>query len=168
METLDNIELLNDTFGLDWEDDEPAKKALSPQKGTTKLCMVQPKQANPWDPRLILDLAIGVDQIHDILPRYNLTEEEFNKLSEVPHFRQELALAMRDTRENGITFARKAKVQAESYLEVLDNLVYSDFTPANVRLEAIRSTVLWGGLVPKDDKNGNSTNANQINISINF
>ena len=127
----------------------------------------QPKSTNLYDPRMILDLAIAVDDITVILPRYGLTEAEFNLLSETPVFRRELAMAMREARENGLPFANKAKYQAESYLEVLDELVYSAETPASVRLEAIRSTVKWARLEQPTGAEAQG-NAPQINVNINF
>ena len=125
------------------------------------------KSTNQWDPRMILDLAIAVDDITVILPRYGLTEAEFNILSETPVFRRELAMAMREARENGLPFANKAKYQAESYLEVLDELVYSAETPASVRLEAIRSTVKWARLEQPTGAEAQG-NAPQISVQINF
>ena len=146
----------------DWEllDGQVSPPVVFRQQG-------QPKSTNLYDPRMILDLAIAVDDITVILPRYGLTEAEFNLLSETPVFRRELAMAMREARENGLPFANKAKYQAESYLEVLDELVYSAETPASVRLEAIRSTVKWARLeVEKGAEAG--SNAPQINVNINF
>ncbi len=128
---------------------------------------VIPESTNKWDPRLILDLAIGIDGLEDILLRYDLSEDEFNILSGTQSFRRELALTIRDVRENGVPFAQKAKVQAESYLMVLDELIHSPTTPANVRLEAIRSTVKWGKLEPKEAKD-DGMNATQINVNISF
>ena len=127
----------------------------------------QPKSTNLYDPRMILDLAIAVDDITVILPRYGLSDAEFNILSETPVFRRELAMAMREARENGLPFANKAKFQAESYLEVLDELVYSAETPASVRLEAIRSTVKWARLEQPTGAEAQG-NAPQINVNINF
>ena len=123
---------------------------------------------NQWDPRLILDLAVGVEGMEDILSRYSLTLDEYYALSSTPAFRRELALAVRDVRENGVTFAAKARVQAELYLEVLENIVYDTSTPASTRLEAIRSAVKWGRLEPKDDKAGDSGPTTQVNVQINF
>jgi len=128
----------------------------------------RPAPTNKWDPRFIMDLALGLDELDTILTRYGLTEQEFDTLSKVPAFRRELALTIRDARENGVTFAGKARTQAEGYLEVLDALVYDAGTPASTRLEAIRSTVKWAKLEPKDDKNDGNQNNSQINISINF
>lgn len=123
---------------------------------------------NQWDPRLVLDLAIGVDGLQEILTRYGLSTDEFDVLSRTPVFRRELALAIKDAHENGLPFAHKARVQAESYLEVLDQLVYSEAVPASTRLEAIRSTVKWGRLEPDTKGDNAQTNAQQINININF
>jgi len=127
----------------------------------------RPPSTNKWDPRFIMDLALGLDELDTILTRYGLTEQEFDTLSKVPAFRRELALTIRDARENGVTFAGKARTQAEGYLEVLDALVYDPGVPASTRLEAIRSTVKWARLevAPGEKDTGN---APAINIQINF
>jgi len=125
--------------------------------------------ANAWDPRMVLDLAIGVDGLEEILDRYGLSMEAFELLSNVPTFRRDLAMTMRDVRENGVPFAAKAKVLAESYLTDIDEMIQDEKTPASTRLNAIQSVVRWGRLEPTKDASGESnTNANQINISINF
>ena len=123
---------------------------------------------NRWDPRLILDLALGVEDLDTVLPRYNLTPDDYETLAHSPIFRRELALTIRDVRENGLPFKAKARVQAEAYLEVLDELVYSDGTPASTRLEAIKSTVAWGGLIPKESKEETGATGSTINVQINF
>jgi len=130
---------------------------------------VPAKTVNPWDPRLILDLAVAVDDLDDILLRYGLSRPDYNALTTAPLFRRELAMMMRDVRENGASFSAKARIQAESYLPILDDLVYSDITPANVRLEAVRSTVRWGRLdAPKNVEQEEGAKQPMINISINF
>lgn len=127
------------------------------------------RTSQPWDPRLVLDLAVGVDDLPTILTRYRLTTAEFDRLQEVNAFRRELAVAMRDVREQGVQFRQKAKVQADAYLMVLDSMVHDPATPPSTRLEAIKSVVRWGDLEPKDKdaKNQPGQNSN-INIQINF
>lgn len=122
--------------------------------------------ANRWDPRLILDLALAIEPLEEILPRYELSIDEFDLLAKTPVFRKELALMIREVREEGLSFSRKAQFQAESYLEVLDSMVYSELTPANIRLEAIRSTVKWGNLEKSDKEDGIA--GGTINVQINF
>ena len=168
------------SFGLDdvvqdnWLDDlltETKAKNAKSKKSKNLPTPLVPAPVPPtcqWDPRLVLDLAIAVDDLSVILARYDLSEAEFNLLSDTPVFRRELALAMRDARENGVGFQVKAKIQAESYLSVLDSLVYDSNTPASVRLECIRSAVQWGALLPKEAKADSTQNATQINVNISF
>jgi len=129
---------------------------------------IKREAVNRWDPRLVLDLALGVEDLDTVLPRYNLTFDDYETLAHSPIFRRELALTIRDVRENGLPFKAKARVQAEAYLEVLDDLVYSDGTPASTRLEAIKSTVAWGGLIPKESKEETGATGSTINVQINF
>lgn len=145
------------------QDDVPLQAFQLPAK--TK--QHPPETTNPWDPRLIMDLALSIETLEDILPRYGLTTKEYNILSRKPAFKRELGMAIRDVNENGLTFKKKAMIQAESYLEVLDELVYDATTPSNVRLESIKSAVTWAGLLPKEEKQ-DTTNATQVNVNISF
>lgn len=155
----------NADFALDL--DLPDTLQPSDDTAQTLPAFPTPKQINAWDPRLILDLAIAVDDLETILTRYQLTRPAYDRLTTTQAFRRELALTIREIRENGASFRQKAKIQAESYLEVLDDMVYSETTPASVRLDAIKSTVAWGDLVPKEAK-GEAVNAQQINVNISF
>jgi len=156
---------LADLLSGDYDEPQPSPVTLAGHSAP-----LHPKReaVNRWDPRLILDLALGVEDLDTVLPRYNLTFDDYETLAHSPIFRRELALTIRDVRENGLPFKAKARVQAEAYLEVLDELVYSDGTPASTRLEAIKSTVAWGGLIPKESKEENAGNATNINVQINF
>jgi hypothetical protein len=106
-----------------------------------------------------------VDALPEILARYEMADPDFYRLSELPLFRRELALAIREVRAEGVSFAAKAKVQAEEYLVVLDGMVHDRETPASTRLEAIKSAVKWGRLEPKEDK-VDTTNATQVVVNI--
>ena len=122
---------------------------------------------NPWPPKLVIDLALGLDHLDDILAAHGLTRPQYDRLTEIPTFRRELASTMRDLRENGVPFARKAAIQAESYLVNLDEMVHDLDVPASTRLEAIKSVVKWGKLEPKEDK-GQDSGGNTVNLCINF
>ena len=150
------------------QDGEGFHIPVSIPANSPRLNLTSPATPNRWDPRLILDLALGVEDLDTVLPRYNLTPDDYETLAHSPIFRRELALTIRDVRENGLPFKAKARVQAEAYLEVLDELVYSDGTPASTRLEAIKSTVAWGGLIPKESKEETGATGSTINVQINF
>lgn len=138
-----------------------------PSSEAELLPTIQPDSVNKWDPRLILDIATGVDDMEEIFVRYGLTELTYLALSKTELFRRELAMAIRDARENGVPFASKARVQAESYLQILDDLVYDKATPASTRLEAIRSIVKWGRL-EVEKGSVSDENKTQVNVQINF
>jgi hypothetical protein len=135
------------------------------EAGRTSSVSSSARRTAPWDPRLLFDLAIGVDSLPEILARFGLTEEDYARLSEMPLFRRDLAMAIREVRAEGVSFAARAKVQAEEYLEVLDSLVYDQSAPASTRLDAIKSAVLWGRLLPKENKS-DTTNATQVIVNI--
>lgn len=176
---MDTLELLNDDFFNDLQFDslpdplEPIDNLPAKTKKTKPPKEWRPSadhinSVSPWDPRLILDLAIAVEDTEAILARYDLSEYDYNNLLKTTSFRRDLAMTMREVRENGLSFRHKARVQAESYLEVLDSLVYSDSTPSGVRLDGIKQAVAWGDLVPKETKGDGGQSQNPINIQINF
>lgn len=121
---------------------------------------------SPWHARLPFDIALGEDQ-QVLCDRYNLQPEELETLYYISAFRREIADHAKSIREEGVTFRQKAKVQAEMYLEVLDDIVNNaDVSPAT-RLDAIKSVVKWGDLEPKVDKAAQSSMP-QFNIQINL
>jgi len=120
----------------------------------------------PWNPRLAFDVALGEDP-HVLCERYALTPDALDALFCTTAFRREVADHQKQIREDGVTFRQKAKVQAEMYLEVLDQLVNDmDVSPAT-RLDAIKSTIKWADLEPKVDKAAQSSMP-QFNIQINL
>jgi hypothetical protein len=96
-----------------------------------------------------------------------MSEERYRSLLENPHFRKEIAVMMRELAENGQSFRIKARLQAEAYLDVVDDIVNDLSVGASVRLDAINKMVQWGDLVPKEKK-GEGDSAPQINVQINF
>ena len=149
---------------VEFRDTPPAKR------GRLRKQDLLPEQssANQWDPRLILDLALGIEDTRQVLERYGLTDNDYIVLCGSRLFRQELAVTIRDVHENGLPFRAKARVQAEAYLEVINDLVYNETTPATIKLEAIRSTVRWANLEPKEDKTADAGGGQTVNVQINF
>ena len=123
---------------------------------------------NPWPPKLIFDLALGQYTQEEILESHGLTERQFDRMMDMPVFRQELAAQIREQRENGASYAAKAKVQAETYLLDIDDIVRDREVAAGVRLEAIKYTTKVAGLEPKETKGDNGATATSVNLQINF
>jgi len=116
-------------------------------------------EASPWPARLPFDLALGVDGIEDLEERYELTSEQIVYLLTLPEFQRQVRSHKDDIVTNGISFKQKAKLQAETYLTVVDQIVASASNSAAVRLDAIKSVVRWAGLEPKPDSTSNSSGA---------
>ena len=127
-----------------------------------------PQTTNPWDPRLLLDLAIAVEPLTSILPRYGLDGQAYSALLDNVMFRRELAMMMRDVQENGATFKAKSRIQAESYLPVIDSIIYDQETASSTKLQAIQAVVRWGDLEPRPNAQREEGPAQTLNIQINF
>ena len=123
---------------------------------------------NPWDPRLVMDLALGLDTLEAILDRYELVQDDYDRLCEVPAFRRDLGVMMRELRENGVTFSRKAALQAESYLLDVDDMVQDKSVPASTRLTAIQWTAKMGKLEPREEKLTDAAAGTQVTLNITF
>lgn len=171
-------EVMNSDFGVD--------DALSSQADASPSTLVMPqflpadedfsesaslepqrRNPNPWDPRLVIDLALGIDSLEDILLRFGLSEAAYNRLTEIPSFRRELATQMRELREGGVTFGKKAAAQAESYLEKVDEIVFDNSVPASTRMDAIKWCAKMGSLEPKEAKQEGQSGT-QVNLQICF
>lgn len=127
-----------------------------------------PRSPNPWDPRLMVDLALAIDPLEAILERFSLTQDHYERLLRIPAFRRDLAMTMRELREDGIPFAKKAAVQAESYLLDVDEMVQDRSIAASTRLDAIKWTAKMGKLEPREEKGGDVNQGVSVNLSINF
>jgi hypothetical protein len=114
-----------------------------------------------------MDLTLAIDSHEEILERYGLTDAQYNRLMEVPSFRRDLAVALRDNRENGVSYAAKARVQAESYLVHVDELVNDQTVAASTRLDAVKWITKMGRLEPKEEKSSENSGV-QVNLQINF
>jgi len=153
--------------------DDSGGRCVSAARGEISLDQNRPRPTrqspNPWPPQLTLDLALGMESLEDILASHGLSQAHYDRLITVPSFRRELAVAMREMRENGVSFSRKAAAQAESYLFNVDDIVHDMDVPASTRLAAIQSVVKWGRLEPKDEKgDNNGNNGTTVNLQINF
>lgn len=122
---------------------------------------------NPWPPKLIMDIAMGVMEKEDVLFAHQLTEAGLDHLYTIPQFRRELSVMVRELRETGATFGGKAAMQAESYLEIMDDVMRNPETPASTRLSVFTTLAKFGGLEPTKEKEDTGT-SNQINIQINI
>jgi len=113
---------------------------------------VSPPSPNRWPPQLIFDLALGLDGYEEIEARYNLAPTQLERLFTLPGFRQEVAVLTRELRSNNTIFTHKAKIQAETYLDTMNDLMNDPTTPASTKLSIFQTLTKLGNLEPKEAK----------------
>lgn len=119
-----------------------------------------------WPAMLPFELALGIHPLDTILEGHGLSHYDWELIEENTLFRKEVAAALKEVHETGMSFKRKSAVQAEMYLEELDALMNSVDTAPSVKLEVFKTLVKCGELEPKTDKQ--SAAGGQFNIQINF
>lgn len=127
------------------------------------------RSPNPWDPRMIVDLALNIEPLGSILECYGVDQATYDHLCTVPSFRRDLAVTMRELRENGLSYAKKAAVQAESYLLDVDEMIQDKSVPSSTRLSAIQWVTKMGRLEPREEKvDAGGASGTTVNLQINF
>lgn len=119
-----------------------------------------------WPAMLPFELALGIHSLEDILEGHGLSHFDWEMIEDNPLFKREVAAAMLEVAETGMSFKRKAAVQAETYLKDMDDLMASIDTAPSTKLEIFKTLVKCGDLEPKGEKQGSL--AGQFNIQINF
>lgn len=122
---------------------------------------------NRWSPKLVYDLALGLDPLDDVLLRHGLSINEYNAVADNPVFRRELVVATKELQENGVPFKRKAAIQAELYLDDMDQLMRDQLTPPSVKTDIFKTMARLGELEP-EKKSESSDRGSQFNIQINL
>ncbi len=125
------------------------------------------KNVNPWPPQLIMDLALAIDDQDTILQRHELSEANLAHLYNQPAFRRDVAVLTRELHESGVTFSSRAAVQAEAYLQTMDDIIMNPDTPASTRVDIFKTLTKYGKLEPIPDKVDDS-NGTKINVQINL
>ncbi len=68
------------------------------------------------DPKLIFELAAGVESVEALAARYQLDEAFLREMMENPHIKRQLAERRKELDESGYTLAQKAKLCFEDLL----------------------------------------------------
>ena len=117
---------------------------------------------------LVFDLALGIDSLDDILTRHSLTHPDFQALENNLTFRRDLLRAHKEIAEEGVSFRRKAAIQAEEYLTYIHTIMTSNETPASTKVDIFKTLTKFGNLEPKKDKEAEEQAGQTFNIQINL
>lgn len=128
-----------------------------------------PALNHPWPPMLLMDLAIGLDSVDEILIRHKIDAHTWEVLTSDLNFRRELMRLKKEVAEDGTTFKRKAAIHAETYLLEMDALMRDASTPPNVKHEIFKTLAKLGGLETKvgDESAAGSGPSFAIQINLN-
>lgn len=107
--------------------------------------------------RLAFELALGQPgDAGTVFANHGYTQEQAVAVLSDPNFAKLLERVTKEVKENGVSFRNKVRMQAEDLLQHSYALATDPEVSSAVRLDAIKSTVKWAGLEPKekDDKGG--------------
>lgn len=122
-----------------------------------------------WPQGLVLDLALGIDSLDDILVRYGMDANQWEALSDNKAFRLDLARVRKEISENGLSFRRKAATQAEMYLQDMDGIMSDPDASDTLKHNIFTTMARLGELEPvKSGKDGDGGNGMNFNIQINM
>ena len=119
-----------------------------------------------WPATLPFEVALGVHSLDEILTSHGLDTDDWEILTRNTSFRKELIAAQKEVAETGLSFQRKAAIQAEMYLSDIDALMCGSETAPSIKLEIFKTLAKYGNLEPAPAKE--QDNASTFNIQINF
>jgi hypothetical protein len=136
--------------------------ALYAEEGTTR------RTPSEWPAQLPVAIALGLEDIHSILSRFDISEERYELLKPVPAFRKAMAEAQRDVREQGHTFKLKCKGIAEDFLDSLYLELHNPRVGLSTKVDVFKYLTRIAGLEPQAQSAQQGGNAPQVNIQINL
>lgn len=137
----------------------PATVEVLPAHGSSLL---------PWPARLPMELALGAEEIDDILLRYEITPERFNTLKHMLPFRRALADAQKQVRDEGLSFKLVCGRMASEFLEDIYVHFFDPRTGITTKHDLLKSVVRYAGLEPEPKAKDASQGAVQVAIQINL
>jgi len=121
-----------------------------------------------WPALLPFEIALGIENLPTILENHDLSYDEWELIQCNATFRKELMAAHKEVAETGMSFRRKAAIQAEMYLTELDAVMFAPDTAPSTKLEIFKTLVKCGDLDPAQKKEDGSNQGTAFNIQINF
>lgn len=118
-----------------------------------------------WPITLPLDIAMAEVPLREVFKNHGLDQDDYFRLKSNPLFVMEVRKLKEELAKDGMSFKRKAQMQAEFMLKKSFAMVHDPSTPAPVKADLIKSTVRWAGYEPKKDGDAGASGPNfQVNI----
>ena len=103
-----------------------------------------------WPAMLPVELALGESSPKAICEAYELSKDDFVRLTANPAFQKSFRDAQEMLQKEGMAFRIKARMQSEALLPASWKLIHSQYTPANVKAKLIEATWRVAGFEPKE------------------
>lgn len=121
-----------------------------------------------YPPTLPIEIALRTAPLPQLQAEYGYTNDEWGALKDDPAFLADLAAAVEMVRKEGMSFKKKAQLQAEELLKTSWRLIHApaDEVPSSVKADLIKATARWAGYDNKEAAQGGNATALQININL--
>jgi len=120
------------------------------------------------NPKMMLEIAAGLEPGEVIAERYGMSGEEFASLAASEGFQKQIGALVAEMKLNGVTFSRKAAMVAEDLLMDLFVMARSSKSLQDV-LEVAKFAAKMGRLEPvTTEKGGAAGGGNVFAIQFNF
>jgi len=109
-----------------------------------------PAQRVGWPAMLPVELALGESSPKEICAVYELSKDDFVRLTGNPAFQKAFRDAQDMLQKEGMAFRVKARMQSEALLPTSWKLIHSQYTPAAIKARMIEATWRVAGFEPKE------------------
>ena len=150
-----------DNENLEFRLDEYLEDLATPEAAALP---VRPSITN-YSQHFVMELALGLESPDALCIRYDVTPSEYALLLSNPIFQTDLAHWKQKMVDEGLSFKLKARVQAESYLTEIDELIADPSTSKETKLAAISRIVSWAGL---EQSKTTTESSNKPSVTINI
>lgn len=121
-----------------------------------------------FDPRMIVDIAYGLEEADGIAERYGFVGRRWEKLKGSVPFTTALAQKVAELRASGYTFRAKCALAAESLLDTLVERARDPGIGTSTFLEIHRHLTAMGDLAPARDKTAGTGGGGGFVVNINL
>lgn len=98
------------------------------------------------DPRMIYDLATGMEDPDEVAKRYGFEGEEWDQLAQRPELIREVKQQAAELAKNGTTFKNKARLLTNSMLDDLYKAAMREDVPVKDKAQALLAVTKLAGL----------------------
>lgn len=116
-----------------------------------------------WPPGLPFELALRQAKPSEVCASYGLAKSDYDRLCQNPLFIAALEQAVEAVEKEGVTFRRKAQVQAEELLKTSWSLIHDENVADNVRADLLKWTMRIAGYDASLDQKAATANAQAVN-----